>query len=182
MSANESTPAVSLREARQREAAARRDRAEVDHIHNRARVAAARRATDEALVRAVLRWLSEASEEEYQQAGVRDYASAVLDAVEAGGGGTMTTLPEAVEQAIHAADETNTRIAEAANGSDLTDLYTEWREALTALRAAILAYGAARERQGIERAALVADNFDGPADASDVGNAIRALPVDGATP
>lgn len=184
MSANESTPAVSLREARQREAAARRDRAEVDHIHNRARVAAARRATDEALVRAVLRyigdWMAAPNAEGF--APYTRAASAVLDAVEAGGGGTMTTLPEAVEQAIHAADETNTRIAEAANGSDLTDLYTEWREALTALRAAILAYGAARERQGIERAALVADNFDGPADASDVGNAIRALPVDGATP
>lgn len=91
-------------------------------------------------------------------------------------------LPEAVEQAIHAADETNTRIAEAANGSDLTDLYTEWREALTALRATILAYGAARERQGIERAAAQAEYIVGPTNGSDIGYALRTLPVDGATP
>lgn len=198
MSANESTPAVSLREARQREAAARRDRAEVDHIHNRARVAAARRATDEALVRAVLRHAGQWVDSDWSLLADEEIA-AVLDAVEAGGGGTMTTLPEAVEQAIHAADETNTRIAEAANGSDLTDLYTEWREALTALRAAILAYGAARERQGIERARgrlmEMVEEYGAMAEASasdeyrikanGLGIAyvrLGALPVDGATP
>ena len=125
---------------------------------------------------------------------------------------TDPTLPEAVEQAIHAADETNTRIAEAANGSDLTDLYTEWGEALTALRSAILSYGAARERQGIERAARVVCRQCGEGSPvewvpeSSVhepyrtagwhhavenaykgqlwcnASAIRALPVDGATP
>lgn len=111
----------------------------------------------------------------------------------------MTTLPEAVEQAIHAADETNTRIAEAANGSDLTDLYTEWGEALIALRSAILAYGAARERQGIERAVTeadrIADRYASQREATldedfltrywaahAVAESIRALPVDGATP
>lgn len=122
----------------------------------------------------------------------------------------MTTLPEAVEQAIHAADETNTRIAEAANGSDLTDLYTEWGEALTALRSAILAYGAARERQGIERAAAVVCKYCAAKQPVVFSNkldqwiheplgrgvfnpegfvwdyckaaAARALPVDGATP
>lgn len=88
------TPAVSLREARQREATAQADlEDEVTYWVKRKKefgrvkdaidkLRKARRATDEALVRAVLRWLSEASEEEYQQAGVRDYASAVLDAVE----------------------------------------------------------------------------------------------------
>lgn len=112
-------------------------------------------------------------------------------------------LPEAVEQAIHAADEVNTRIAEAPNGSDLTDLYTEWGEALTALRSAILAYGAARERQGIERARgrlmemveeygamAEASAFREPSDeyrikANGLGIAyvrLGALPVDGATP
>lgn len=97
-------------------------------------------------------------------------------------------LPEAVELAIHAADEVNTRIAETPNGSDLTDLYTEWYEAITALRAAILAYGAARERQGIERAVGEVDRwvstyFGEPTEDSEqlVVN-LRALPVDGATP
>lgn len=117
-------------------------------------------------------------------------------------------LPEAVEQAIYAADEVNTRIAEAPNGSDLTDLYTEWGEALTALRAAILAYGAARERQGIERAAALPSAMAAEREAmvarrrerfnrddgltvqieserhtmAGLANALRALPVDGATP
>lgn len=78
VSATPDTP-LSLREARQREAAARRDRAEVDHIHNRARVAAARRATDEALVRAVVFWLEAVPESEWKD--INDW-SAVLDAVE----------------------------------------------------------------------------------------------------
>ena len=99
-------------------------------------------------------------------------------------------LPEAVEQAIYAADEVNTRIAETPNGSDLTDLYTEWYEAITALRAATLAYGAARERQGIERAARcldalaeVIDDLEESRVCVSVGaDHIRALPVDGATP
>lgn len=108
-------------------------------------------------------------------------------------------LPEAVEQAIYAADEVNTRIAEAPNGSDLTDLYTEWGEALTALRATLLAYGAARERQGIERARgrlmEMVEEYGAMAEASasdeyrikanGLGIAyvrLGALPVDGATP
>ena len=115
----------------------------------------------------------------------------------------MTALPEAVEQAIHTADEVNTRIAEAPNGSDLTDLYTEWGEALIALRSAILAYGAARERQGIERARAhlmrMAEEYGALADSTSsveegldyrvklnaiaiAYTRIAALPVDGATP
>lgn len=108
-------------------------------------------------------------------------------------------LPEAVEQAIYAADEVNTRIAEAPNGSDLTDLYTEWYEAITALRAAILAYGAARERQGIARArgrlmemveeygamaeANASDEYRVKANGLGIAYVrLAALPVDGATP
>ena len=88
MSATPDTP-LSLREARQREAAARRDRAEVDHIHNRARVAAARRATDEALVRAVMEYVK-CWEVMLENGGVVSYnrngdtldPAGVLDAVE----------------------------------------------------------------------------------------------------
>jgi len=108
-------------------------------------------------------------------------------------------LPEAVEQAIDAADEVTTRIAEALNGSDLADLYTEWYEAITALRSAILAYGAARERQGIERArshilemveeygtmaeASASDEYRIKANGLGIAYVrLGALPVDGATP
>lgn len=89
MSANESTPAVSLREARQREA----DAEEVMYYYpwpgNREKHAAARRATDEALVRAVMEYVK-CWEVMLENGGVVSYnrngdtldPAGVLDAVE----------------------------------------------------------------------------------------------------
>ena len=81
MSANESTPAVSLREARQREDHAKELMYYYPTPANRERHAAARRATDEALVRAVVFWLEAVPESEWKD--INDW-SAVLDAVEKG--------------------------------------------------------------------------------------------------
>lgn len=81
MSANESTPVVSLREARQREA----DAEEVMYYYpwpgNREKHAAARRATDEALVRAVLRHAGQWVDSDWSLLADEEIA-AVLDAVE----------------------------------------------------------------------------------------------------
>ncbi len=74
------TPAVSLREARQREDHAKELMYYYPWPANRERHAAARRATDEALVRAVTELLFRCSVVEMER--YRNDPSAVLDAVE----------------------------------------------------------------------------------------------------
>ena len=84
-------------------------------------------------------------------------------------------LPEAVEQAI-------VGLADQQAMSD--------EGSVNALRATILAYGAARERQGIERAARFLDTMaaemknleEARVGVSVAAEHLRALPVDGATP
>lgn len=106
-------------------------------------------------------------------------------------GVAMTALPEAVEQAIR-------ELVFAAHDTGLfaSDKYVRFEiEQADALRSAILAYGAARERQGIERAAAflvgseVPTTFTGHLASAGWSEAtrrvaamVRALPVDGATP
>lgn len=90
MSANESTPAVSLREARQREDHAKELMYYYPTPANRERHAAARRATDEALLAAFLKWFALQPWVELERLGFYDSDDhesnpnwpAVLDAVE----------------------------------------------------------------------------------------------------
>lgn len=110
-------------------------------------------------------------------------------------------LPEAVEQAIHEYGDASESYAEAMlNVPTKIDRRRNAKaEAFFALRAAILAYGAARERQGIERArgrlmemveeygamaeASASDEYRVKANGLGIAYVrLGALPVDGATP
>ena len=110
-------------------------------------------------------------------------------------------LPEAVEQTLFEYGEAVAGETEAVlQLPTKVDLCAHLRRhAETELRAAILAYGAARERQGIERAVAEADRIAGCYAAQReatldedfltrywaahaVAECVRALPVDGATP